>query len=109
MKKYQLFSKSDEFKSKLGTNKIRGGIGDYIGDSVGSYLGTINNTLRLTDAPGGEERNLNALQYLIDQHIRSGTIDDHVMAIPVGETKKSKIVTFKEICPKAFKKAKKVL
>ena len=81
MKKYQIFSKTD-----------------------GVYLGIINQTLRVVEVPSGEERHKNALQYEIDQD----RADDKLLVIPLGEHKKSKVVTLADIAPKKVgKKPKK--
>ena len=73
MKKYQVFCKS-------------GGI----------YLGVINQTLRVIEVPGSEERHKNDLQYLIDQD----GADDKLLVIPCGEHKRNKVVTLADIAPR---------
>ena len=81
MKKYQVYSKPD-----------------------GSYLGMINQTLRVVEVADDEERHVNALQWLINQNSNQITI------IPLGEHKKSEVVTLADIAPrKVPKKAKKRL
>ena len=75
--------------------------------SGGEYLGTINQTLRVTDVSSGLERHTNALQTLINQ------FPVGLLIMPDGEHKKSMVTTLAEIAPtkvpskvrKSFKKS----
>ena len=60
----------------------------------GEYAGMINQTLRVLEVSGEQERCKCALQYFIDQHPQNITI------IPAGEHKKSKVVSLADIAPR---------
>jgi len=59
----------------------------------GEYLGSINQTLRVVEVADGDERHINALQYLVDQH------PARLLIMPVGEHKKNKATTLARIAP----------
>ena len=64
----------------------------------GEYAGMINQTLRVLEVSGEQERCKCALQYFIDQHPQNITI------IPAGQHKKSKQVTLSDIAPRLVRK-----